>query len=424
MAGRILKTLSSQIKSIKGQKANSTSPTDIYRVTFQDGNEAFMKLFVSNGSTKAYNLEYEYYVYMVKIIPLLENCPNFVVPLAGDIDTSFSDILDYLLKRKLIDDKTGKVVRIESIVNRFWRNIGTTFKKRPSISTDVPSKFGYIVTGRDTTDPPVINSYPLMDMKKEKFQAYRDQILLQLLVACNSMYESGLNHNDLHTGNVIIDEYAQDRCMRYIIDEKLSFTLNSPYFVRVYDFDNATMDCRYLFDMNNKFSKCKEGNRSSSTLESDGYDNTIIQQKDFMKVLCYIADDFNIDKDFVPKLTIRDPDNPSHINEFNNLLGSDCYYEIIPYDPVVFKKKFTNIVSLKRMMKRLLAKNPVFYTKGEACPKTYDCSREALKSNIDAHSGILQAEDPERFINDSFSQPNKRSIIQDISSFMKRKRKE
>jgi len=114
--------ISNCIINVSGMVSNSTSPTDIWFLTFHDTyykgdkiDKAFLKLFVDINSlppitfstSHIYSediipsisgLNYELIVYRDIIRPLVDNniCPNFIKYLASGQGCSYDDILKFL----------------------------------------------------------------------------------------------------------------------------------------------------------------------------------------------------------------------------------------------------------------------------------------------------------------------------------------
>ena len=96
--------------------------------------------------------------------------------------------------------------------------------------------------------------------------------VFQVLIACYSMYLSGVAHNDLHTGNVFLKIYDTPIIFHYVINGNL-YIINTICKPLIYDFDRA-----YVSNYNNEL---LVDNTASQN-------NIVLNPKDFIKVLCYI----------------------------------------------------------------------------------------------------------------------------------------
>ena len=148
------------------------------------------------------------------------------------------------------------------------------------------------------------------DVKNEMYRLY-----FQLLTACHALVLSGVNHNDLHFGNVWIKK-VNPCTNEYLINDNL-YKLNVTHTVLIYDFDRA-----YLSDYTNIFS-----NHINSALIS-------VNCKDMLQLFSYLyyIDDFpkDICIDNTPvtglqRLIINTTMKPtSNITTLTTILG-DCH---------------------------------------------------------------------------------------------------
>lgn len=98
------------------------------------------------------------------------------------------------------------------------------------------------------------------------------EAVFQVLIACYSMYLSGVAHNDLHTGNVFLEIFDTPNVFNYVINEQL-YVINTICKPKIYDFDRS-----YVVNYDNEL---LNNNNASQN-------NILINPKDFIKVICYI----------------------------------------------------------------------------------------------------------------------------------------
>ena len=132
------------------------------------------------------------------------------------------------------------------------------------------------------------------------------ECVFHILIACYSLYLSGIAHNDLHVGNVFIEIGDNPIEYNYIINENL-YVINTICKAKIYDFDRS-----YVINHNNQL---LNNNRSSQN-------NVLINPKDFIKVLCYIAN-LNISNE-INNYLVQVVNNPD-LNERFRILGT--FYE-------------------------------------------------------------------------------------------------
>lgn len=71
-------------------------------------------------------------------------------------------------------------------------------------------------------------------------------IIFQIVYSIECFVELHVIHNDMHAGNIFVDELASPATYRYFIQSEetkqiLEFSVTSKYFIRVYDFDFSTI---------------------------------------------------------------------------------------------------------------------------------------------------------------------------------------
>jgi hypothetical protein len=267
------------VDKVEGIRSNSVSPTDTWIINFKKGTQydkqnlqyGFFKVFLnsftvstlskpySNVLPRIIGLEYEILVYKNIIKPLINYnvCPNFVRYLASGNNCTYNDLFNMLNKN------TGlSAEKIKECLNRNINCMKKDCGKRFAINKYVPRSYFrsdiadlYI----DTTEIP--NSYKFniilnerLPLKSVTLDAWlvtnKDieniwYILFQICAACYSMSLCKMTHNDLHLGNIFIEERDDIEKIVYIINNK-KYILYTRYKVFIFDFDRSY--CQNLGD--------------------------------------------------------------------------------------------------------------------------------------------------------------------------------
>jgi hypothetical protein len=96
--------------------------------------------------------------------------------------------------------------------------------------------------------------------------------IFQILIACYSLFLSGVAHNDLHAKNIFLEIMDEPETINYIINNEL-YQINTLCKPKIYDFDRS-----YIKNHNN--------NILNNNIISQN--NELVNNKDFVKILCYI----------------------------------------------------------------------------------------------------------------------------------------
>ena len=333
-----LKSIINCIDEIKGQPANSASPTDIYILKMKDDfvyegehiKTIFMKTFISGlhdfkQETKLksqreldYEMGYEYFVYLSKIkdIVKLNICPYFVKVLGGSLKNSEDNMLE-LLKEKIKIDPGKLSVNFLRNMLRIYSNqddrpsieteaseIDTVSLNRPQLRFPLMSllhaDYGYIMTeGTENTVSlfDYIYNSPSSPSENEYYI-----LLFQLIVACRAMNLAKLAHNDLHHGNILVEKKNNgDKCCFLTNDSKNNkvYALNSPFRIHIYDFDRS-----YVGGINPYENPLLVGGKFSYSSQS----NNFLDKRDLAKVMSYF---------FVQKLRRAYANNRFYFNNQN-----------------------------------------------------------------------------------------------------------
>jgi len=295
------------VDSVEGMSSNSLSPTDTWIIKFKEGTQyykqelqfGFFKIFLNSLTvstlSKPYNdvlpriigLEYEILVYKNIIKPLINYnvCPNFVKYLASGNNCTYNDLFNMLNK------KIG--LSYDIIIQCLNRNINCMKKdcgKRFAINKYVPRTYFksdladlYI----DTSEIPnfykfniILNErLPLKSVTLDEWLIINKDIeniwfiLFQICVACYSMSLCKMTHNDLHLGNIFIEERDNIEKIVYVINDK-KYILYTKFKVFIFDFDRSY--CQNLGDN-----------------IIDPIKNVFIDNIDIIEVLCEVSNYIN-----------------------------------------------------------------------------------------------------------------------------------
>ena len=359
------------ISSLKGVKSSSASPTDMYSVEFIPGTnfqgtpikKGFQKVFITDTAgfktdfVKEINaLLYELDVYKIIKELLVKNVNCHFVKVLGGVagGISFERLADYI--------STFSRIPYLDILENLTRNTNLmcykTNLRRPAVtdstvvinnlplSTDNVDnfKYGFILTEGLTelglpfpqfmTETELYenwksyNNIPLNNVMKfselikinqfYQFMLYKETIphpvlyklefrileqianaLFQCATACYALYINGIVHNDLHSGNVLLQK-TEPTAFKYI----LPYAGNKEYVI-------ASKYCALVYDWDRSFSVDKGHNMllDSEYIMAANQSNDLIEQRDFVKILCYLYKTLYVDTgmiDFAPNQHFRD----------------------------------------------------------------------------------------------------------------------
>jgi hypothetical protein len=283
------------VSSVSGLSSASASPSDQWILTLNGAfygkrpiKKAFMKWFINPDDFKTrmknlkvsryitdhylddlYGLEYEIKVYRDIISPLIENhvCPNFVKFLADGDTCNREDITKILLDKTATDAKLygKKQLSKESLDQNVNRNIAYIFtarENRPSINNDKEdistlmntfggdgeyqyddlreiiqtNQFQFLMTEAITNDnntkTETLYEYMMKPFEMDDFY----KIFFQMIFACYAMTQSGMNHMDMHSGNIYVEITKKPVEVIYVTDIH-TYRFMTRHKVLIYDFD-------------------------------------------------------------------------------------------------------------------------------------------------------------------------------------------
>jgi hypothetical protein len=285
------------IKNIEGVHTGA-SPTDAWIIFLNNVKynnkkikKVFAKIFINLDNKKIYdyikhtdeNLYYsliglEYEVEMYKTITPIVNyniCPNFVRFIGFGKMCMYDNLFKMLnVKQQKRFDRNIK----NNMLTYHTKNyaLGDATEKNISNNTDVDInvrdiKFNIILTETFENYSSFHNLLVNNQLKKINIA----NILFQALVACYTLSLSKIAHNDLHSGNIIVKRLKSPINIVYVINNE-PFIINTYYKVYMYDWDRGY--CKRLGDNNSIKFLYKEFSQI----------NTIIDNKDILKLMCHV----------------------------------------------------------------------------------------------------------------------------------------
>ena len=262
-------------ESIIGKSSDSTSPSDTWFLNFKPGttydgeplHTAFMKWWINpdtvHGASErrlrfSRGLDYETRVQRDIIEPLRAVCPHFTRFLAAGKGCSFADIRRIMTAGR---DDFAFVTAVERHIIRNLVYMRINAIHRPSVTETgkLPPMIGDEILNEVRNDFYYPWTYNVMINEKHPpcshgctFKVFMDKmggdypdvvwlVIYQVLVACYAMSLSGVTHNDLHFGNVVVEDLGQAEVFVYEINGETCF-FRSRYMARVFDYDRAYVE--------------------------------------------------------------------------------------------------------------------------------------------------------------------------------------
>ena len=288
-----LKTLQSEINNIEGKPANSASPSDIWFANTSKGELVFK--ITLNRNTTGYNftngsrleygeeeqaVEYEAKLYIEIINKLIDNNinPFFVKCEEVFFKVPFRELLNFHnvfgMKKCLFRNKLLRNTLYMSLVTeKRYR-----FKNRPSIDEvspfHTPIQVSALLNNEENIEA-LIKSYSIMHNMEEfdsmlrptelfyniivtskttdsslsslhmnnkltangKLNRMGWTVIIQILTALSTLEILKIAHNDLHMGNILIEDTNEN--IKYFKFDNFHFRLNSNLNCKIYDWDRA-----------------------------------------------------------------------------------------------------------------------------------------------------------------------------------------
>ena len=374
--------IGSCVKKIIGLPSDSASPTDTWVINFKDNvyynnikiDKGFLKIFVSpytrsiskQRHVETIALDYEINIYKNIIKNLIDYkiCPNFIKYLASGTNCTFENMLEILNGN--IYTSSGSLISPSQTMKNLQRNmiflqydVDEDADKRPEINDNTNLIYKY---------PPIsmgvkYNMIMTEDANAIKFDVWiknnrhypgfeKDlwEVLFQIFVACYSMSLSKLVHNDLHSSNIFIRSSTLSKNVLYYING-IPTMINSRYLALVYDFDNGFVE--------------KFGNNPKLVgyfCDVSSQCNTYIENKDIIKILCYVYSHVKndiIQNKILELLTSNNSYKKELVYTYKNN-KSFCFLQQNNYaQPFDFYNKFHNCEIIINNLKKLMVELPL-----------------------------------------------------------------
>jgi hypothetical protein len=294
------------IVKVNGFTSNSASPTDTWSIIFKDNivaknsfiKDAFLKIFIDDEKVPelaALNYELQIYRDIITNIMNKKICSNFVKYLDSGYRCSYNDLFNFLKNNTEYD---GSMLSDEQISKNLNRNIyimSKGLRNRPSIQEDTKMpfklnsedirqiktyKFNMILT--ENIKPPSLTLFEWIVQQnffKNPSEYILEEfwnILFQICYGCYCMSLSKLVHNDLHSGNIFIQNLKLPIEIIYIVNN-IPVIIRTRYKAVIYDFDRGYIKSRGKNPINDG-NNCIRGSQC----------NTYIENIDITKILCYV----------------------------------------------------------------------------------------------------------------------------------------
>lgn len=133
---------------------------------------------------------------------------------------------------------------------------------------------------------------PSLEHAEKTFHTYLISVLFQACTACYSLYINGIAHNDLHSGNVLVRKIPYTLLKYNVIETGKTYFVFSHFFAKIFDWDRS-------FSIN----VGKNNILNSPVLFKANQTNDLIEQRDFIKLLCYLYKSFYVQNGSKVQLT-------------------------------------------------------------------------------------------------------------------------
>ncbi len=328
--------ISNYIKSVKGLKSNSSSPSDTWIVDFKDDvtynykpiSKGFLKIFIepedldtTHKTPDKLALKYELniYKYVIDKVIKYKICPNFVKYFSCGENCSYENLFN-ILKHLSTD------IKVDDIISKLNRNLYYIYKQkkdRPSIESNEilpllrPVYFNKlslrynIILIENIDDAMTLHKWLYTYNKNPDYNRELWNILFQISVACYTMSLCKLVHNDLHSSNIFIKDLGKETDFMYIINDH-KIIIKTRFQPLIYDFDRGYTKKfgtnPLLNNLCTKYSQC----------------NMFVENKDIIKVLCYVYKSANtLIKDNIINIISSDRSYQKRLKDSYDLISSE-----------------------------------------------------------------------------------------------------
>lgn len=267
------------INKIQILSHNSASPSNIWILNFknntkyenQEIKQGFLKFFINNYKPKNLGLLYEIKVYKYIVRKLLDNdvCPHFIKFIASSNiknPCKYKDLF-FMLYNKDINGKNMNKDEINflltSSINQIDHNI-KHINDRNNYNIDIKNKFtdlhnkfnnysySFLINEMIHKNTFTLNEF-MMFIIQEDHKIYNEiivSIMYQIMLTCYVMSLCKMTHNDMHLGNIWIEEISEDeydenenfKSFYYCINNNRVIRLKTQYKVMIFDFDRTYVE--------------------------------------------------------------------------------------------------------------------------------------------------------------------------------------
>jgi uncharacterized small protein (DUF1192 family) len=289
-------------------------------------------------------VEYEFLVYSNVTKPLIDQnvCPFFLKTYGAAYNCNYSNILKLLATLPRPSDKLRR--NMAAYLNKGQKRPAIDNVIMPSgfksgdVDPEEELRFNMVVNEdlkNSVQDTQTVDSW-IRDSRKQNVTQLKQShwsYMFQVAVACYSLYCSDTAHNDLHIGNVFLQELPQTTEITYLVEDRV-YIVKSDRKALVYDYDRAY--CKAL------------GN--NPTLERPNpplvsQNNYVANGKDFLKFMRFLYQNFVNSQDDILELfsdndNIKDTiarvfDESSYLQEASTPLSQEWYSNLLPYPEII-----------------------------------------------------------------------------------------
>jgi len=197
-----------KIKKIESLTKNSASDTIIIKLTTDKGVELLAKIGYQRKNVKLDELFAE----------------NFIYKFLNKFNLPF--VVEYV--------KQFTCPNIDAFLRQFSPTIAMNLSEMYS-GSEIHRGFNILLTKMCSDKCKTLHNLLISGINAEDANA----ILLQCIYTLVYFEEIGLQHNDLHTGNIFVEENPSNISLKF--DDKITFNFSSKYLVKIYDFDFSSI---------------------------------------------------------------------------------------------------------------------------------------------------------------------------------------
>lgn len=298
------------VTDVKGIASRSASPSDQWILTLADGTnyggepvkKAFMKYWPNNRIEQGSDifkmssrmLDYEVKIYKEVVRHLIDHnvCPNFIKYYSSSANCSTGSLIEMLTRKAKIEG-TDQIMNDENAIKVVVRNLNYMLKhaeNRPSIN-DIGIDYleGTVGVKKHWSFNVIINeavTENTIDLRTWIYRTIRAnngkhhtniwKVMFQVAAACYAMSLSRMVHNDLHAGNIWVEELPEEHEVIYIYNN-IMYKFNTKYKALLYDFDRSYAE-RLGFNITMWQELCDKYNQC----------NSVVNNKDIVKIFGYL----------------------------------------------------------------------------------------------------------------------------------------